>query len=222
MLQAVVVCEPHGECGDPEAGLDWGVETFATLAYGPGEYDAFVNDRLLNTEQEALRIERRQLSHALQAKRSRRALEARRTLAKPHRKVANRRKYHIHQVTAKLVRRHGLIVTVSNGAILDTATGLFVTVLCVKAEEAGCKVILLDTRRHRSSRTCPSRARVRKKSLSERGHQCGCGFAAARDQAAALLMRVDGLKLSGREPAWAARLELNPEPPKRPLDGSSS
>jgi Probable transposase len=92
------VCEPHGECGDPEAGLDWGVETFATLAYGPGEYDAFVNDRLLNTEQEALRIERRQSSHALRAKRSRRALEARRTLAKPHRKVANRRKYHIHQV----------------------------------------------------------------------------------------------------------------------------
>ena len=47
--------------------------------------------------------------------------------------------------------------------------------------------------------------------LSERAHQCGCGFAATRDQAAALLMLVDGLKLLGRESAWAVR----PETPSR-------
>ena len=33
----------------------------------------------------------------------------------------------------------------------------------------GCQVILLDTRRYRSSQTCPSCARVRKKALCERG-----------------------------------------------------
>jgi putative transposase len=104
-MSLVVTCEPHRECGDLEAGLDWGVETFATLAYGPGEYDAFAKDRLLNSEQEALRIGQRQLSHALQAKRSRRARKARRALAKRHRKVANRRKNHVHPVTAKLVCR---------------------------------------------------------------------------------------------------------------------
>jgi putative transposase len=233
-MSLVIACEPHRECGDLEVGLDWGVETFATLAYGPGAYDAFVNDRLLNSEQEALRIEQRQLSQALRGKRSRRARKARRALAKRHRKVANRRKNHVHQVTAKLVRQHGLIVTEElsisnmtvsargtvdrpgknvkqkaglNRAILDTAPGSFVNVLCVKAEEAGCQVILLDTRRYRPSQTCPSCARVRKKALSERGHQCGCGFAATRDQAAALSMLVDGLELLGREPAWAARLE---------------
>jgi putative transposase len=233
-MSLVVACEPHRECGDLEAGLDWGVETFATLAYGPEAYDAFANDRLLKGEQEALRVERRQLSHALRGKRSRRARRARLALAKRHRKVANRRKNHVHQVTAKLVRQHDLIVTEElsianmttsakgtvdrpgknvkqkaglNRAILDTAPGSFVNVLCVKAAEAGCQVILLDTRRYRSSQTCPSCARVRKKALSERGHQCGCGFAATRDQAAALSMLVDGLKLLGREPAWAARLE---------------
>jgi putative transposase len=182
-MSLVVACEPHREWGDLEAGLDWGVETFATLAYGPGEYGAFANDRLLNSEQEALRIEQRQLSHALQAKRSRRARKARRALAKRHRKVANRRKNHVHPVTAKLVCRHGLIITEElstgnmtasaketvdnpgknvkqkaglNRAILDTAPGSFVNVLCVKAGEAGCQVILLDTRRYRSSQTCPS------------------------------------------------------------------
>ena len=77
--------------------------------------------------------------------------------------MANRRKNHVHQATAKLVRQHGLIVTEElsignmtasakgtvdnpgknvkqkaglNRAILDTAPGSFVNVLCVKAEEA--------------------------------------------------------------------------------------
>ena len=79
-----------------------------------------------------------------------------------HRKVANRRKNHVHQVTAKLVGQHALIVTeelslgnmtasakgtVDNPgknvkqkvglkrAILGTAPGSFVNVLCVKAED---------------------------------------------------------------------------------------
>ena len=109
-----------------------------------------------------LRTKQRQLSHALRGKRSRRALKARRALAKRHRKVANRRKNHVHQVTAKLVRQHALIVTEElsignmtasakgtvdnpgnnvkqkaglNRAILDTAPGSFVNVLCVKAED---------------------------------------------------------------------------------------
>jgi putative transposase len=34
-----------------------------------------------------------------------------------------------------------------NRAILDTAPGSFVNVLCVRAEEAGCQVVLLETRR---------------------------------------------------------------------------
>ena len=44
-----------------------------------------------------------------------------------------------------------------------------------------------------------------------REHHCGCGFVATRDQAAALSMLVDGFKLLGREPAWAA----GPETPSK-------
>jgi putative transposase len=237
-MSLVVACEPHRECGNLEAGLDWGVEALATIAHAPGAYDAFENDRLLNAEAEALKVEQRRLSTALRGKRSKRAKKSRRALAQRHRKVANRRKNRIHQATAKLVGEHRLIVTEDlsignmtasargtaekpgknvkqkaglNRAILDTAPGSFLNLLCIKAEEAGCQVILLDPRRHRSSQTCPSCASVRNKSLAERRHHCGCGFVATRDQAAALSMLTDGLKLLGREPTWAAR----PKTPSR-------
>ena len=232
-LSLVVECEPHRECGDREAGLDWGVETFATLAYGPGEYDAFENDRLLNAEAEAIKQEQRALSKALRGNRSNRAKKAKKAVAKRHRTVANRRKNRVHQRTAQLVAGHSLLITEKlspknmtasakgtaakpgkrvkqkaglNRAILDTAPGSFINILRVKAEEAGrCQVIVLNTRKHRPSQTCPGCGAVRKKELSEREHICGCGFRATRDQAAALSMLVDGLKLLGREPCPGLR-----------------
>lgn len=239
-LSLVVACEPHRErTGEREAGLDWGVETFATLAYGPDDYAAVDNDRLLAEEQDALIEEQRALSRALRGKRSKAAKKKRKLVAKRHRKVANRRKNRIHQVTAKLVREHRLIVTEElsiknmtgsakgtveepgrnvaqkaglNRSILDTAPGSFLLTLQTKAEEAGCEVILLNTRKHKPSQTCPCCGYVRKKPLSERQHHCErCGFVASRDQAAALAMLAAGLKLTGREPAWAAR----PETPAR-------
>ena len=50
-------------------------------------------------------------------------------------------------------------------------------------------------------------ARISKKALAERVHQCGCGFAATRDQAAALAMLAAGLRFTGREPTWARASE---------------
>lgn len=228
-LSLVVECEPHRECGDGECGLDWGVETFATLAYGAGEYGSFENDRHLNTEQEALKIEQRALSTALRGKRSKRALKAKRAMARRHRKVANRRKNRNHQITARLVRDHKLIVTEElavqnmtasakgtvekpgknvkqkaglNRAILDATPGGFLNMLSYKAEEAGTTVEVLNTRKHKPSQTCPCCPRVRKKALSERMHRCECGFVSTRDQASALSMLGVALRLSGREPAW--------------------
>ena len=110
-MSLVVECEPHRELGDREAGLDWGVETLATLAYAPGEYDGFENDRHLAVEQDALQVEQRALSSALRGKRSKRAAKTKRAMARRHRKIANRRKNRNHQITARLVRDHKLIVT---------------------------------------------------------------------------------------------------------------
>jgi len=226
-LSLVVECEPHRERGDREAGLDWGVETFATLAYARGEYAEEENDRPLAAEQEALNTESRTLSKALRGRRSKRAAKTRKALARRHRRVANRRKDRNHQVTARLVRAHKLIVTEElvpsnmtasakgtrekpgrnvkakaglNRAILDATPGSFLNMLSTKAEEAGCELIVLNTRREKPSQTCPCCGTVRKKALGERMHRCGCGFAATRDQAAALAMLAAGLRLIGREP----------------------
>src|SRR5262245_10987669 len=119
------------------------------------------------------------------------------------------------QVAARLVRAHKLIVTEDlapsnmtasakgtaeqpgknvkakaglNRAILDATPGAFLNMLSTKAEEAGCELIVLNTRREKPSQTCPCCGTVRKKALAERAHQCGCGFAATRDQAALLAL----------------------------------
>jgi putative transposase len=158
-------------------------------------------------------------------------------MAKRHRRIANRRKDRNHQITSRLVRDHKLIVTEElvvpnmtasargtadklgnnvkakaglNRAILDATPGSFLNMLATKAEEAGCELIIVNTRKERPSQTCPCCGEVRKKALSEREHRCGCGFKATRDRASALGMLRAGLRLSGRQPAWARESGLKP------------
>ena len=50
-----------------------------------------------------------------------------------------------------------------NRAILDATPGSFLNMLATKAEEAGCELIILNTRKERPSQTCPSCGTVRKK-----------------------------------------------------------
>lgn len=90
-----------------------------------------------------------------------------------------------------------------NRAILDATPGAFLNMLATKAEEAGCELVILNTRKEKPSQTCPACLAVQKKALKQRTHACGCGFKATRDQASALAMLAKGLILSGREPAWA-------------------
>ena len=229
-LSLVVECEPHREqTSQRECGLDWGVLTFSTMAYGLDEVVEFPNDRLLNQEVDAIKEAQRELSKALRGKRSKRAARAKRLLSRRHRKVANRRKDMLHQRTAKLVREHSLIVTERltvtnmtatakgtvekpgknvaqkaglNRAILDTAPGGFISMLTCKAEEAGCELIVLETRKHKPSQTDPVDGTVEKKTLKERTHTLPDGRVIGRDHAAALSMLAVGLRLKGREPAW--------------------
>jgi putative transposase len=192
-------------------------------------YSAFENDGLLADEQAALTAEQRALSTGLRGKRSKRALKAKRAMAKRHRRIANRRKERNHQITS---RDHKLIVTEElavwnmtpsakgtgerpgknvkakaglNRAILDATPGSFLNMPATQAQQAGCELVVVDTRKERPSPTCPCCGAVRKKALSERQHRCGCGFVATRDQASALAMLGAGLRLAVREPAWARK-----------------
>ncbi len=236
-LSVVLECEPYRErMGDAVAGLDWGVETLATLCHGPMQFSEIPNDRLLRQEQNAIKDAQRALSKALLGKRSRRAARARRLLAKRHRHLANRRKNRNHQTTARLVRNHAVIVTeylsvgnmtVSakgtaerpgknvarkaglNRAILDASPGAWLSMVRYKAEEAGARLILVDPRKHRPSQTDPVSGEVRKKPLSQRTHTLPDGTVIGRDQAAAWVLWNIGQRILGQELTSAATPETS-------------
>jgi putative transposase len=228
-LSLVVACEPHRErTGDLVAGLDWGVSTFATLCHGPHDFAEIPNDRLFDQEQGAIERAQRDLSRHLRRKRSKRAVKARRLLAKRSRRLANRRKDRNHQTAARLVRDHAVIITEDlsipnmtatakgtaekpgknvrqkaglNRAILDTAPGGFISLLTSKAEEAGGRVILVDPRKYRPSQTDPIDGSIRKKTLANRVHVLPDGQEIGRDQAAAWVLWNIGQNILGEERA---------------------
>ena len=236
-LSLVVECHPQRACGTEDCGLDWGVESYATIACeneaaGIIAFDQFENDRFWQAAQDGLKAAQRTLSKARRGKRSKRAAKARKHLARRWRRLANRRKNRGHIKSAEVIAAHARIFTESltvsnitrsargtvekpgknvkqkaglNREILDTAPSGLLNLVRYKAEEAGCELIFLDTRRVKPSQTCPNCRRVEKKELSVRVHRCGCGFSATRDQASALTVLRIGRETSGREPARAAR-----------------
>jgi putative transposase len=234
-LSLVVECEPHRERTDEAvAGLDWGVETLATLCHGPMRFSEFENDRLLTQEQDGLKAAQRELSKALRGKRSKRAAKAKRLLARRSRRLANQRKDRNHQTTARLAATHAVIITEDisvknmaasakgtaekpgknvrqkaglNRAILDTAPGGWLSLLTTKAEEAAGRVILVDPRKHRPSQTDPVSGAVRKKSLDERTHALPDGRVIGRDQAAAWVLWNIGQHILGEEQARSTATE---------------
>src|SRR5262245_20603241 len=235
--------------------LDWGVETYATIAredVGAGitAFDEFENDRFWQAAEDDLKAAQRTLSKGLRGKRSKRAAKARKHAARRWRRLANRRKNRAHIRSAELIAAHARIFTESltisnlthsargtaekpgkngrqkaglNREILDTAPAGLLTLVRYKAEEAGCELIFLDTRRVKPSQTCPSCRRVEKKDLSVRAHRCGCGFSATRDEASALTLLRIGRETnvifglvprigSGTGPSGDSRLKLHPMP----------
>ena len=94
-----------------------------------------------------------------------------------------------------------------NRAILDTAPGGWLSMLATKAEEAACRLILVDPRRHKPSQTDPVSGAVRKKSLHEREHVLPDGRVIGRDQAAAWVLWNIGQRKLGEEQARSTATE---------------
>jgi putative transposase len=90
------------EAGDL-VGIDWGVQTLATLSTGEG----ITNPRFGTEASAGIRRASRKFARAKRG--SRRRLKAKARLARLHRKLANRRKTYLHQVSAALTRRFGCI-----------------------------------------------------------------------------------------------------------------
>lgn len=198
-------CTPQRICGDKAAGLDWGLETFATLAETGDRYDSVDNPRFMDKpKRQRLKILQQAVSRKTN-KRSNSRRKAVKALATEHSKIANRRKDFLHQIAARLIQRYGLIATEQlavknmtaaggqykkglNRNILDTAPGAFLATLNSKAEEAGCEWVEIPTRLVKPSQTCYRCGIQRKKPLSERRHVCACGANCSRDENAARVM----------------------------------
>jgi putative transposase len=174
---------------DAAVGIDVGIENFAALSDGT----MIPNPRHYECGQAELRVAQRRV--ARRKKGSHRRRKAVVLLQKAHERIANRRSDFLHKQTTALVKKYGTIV-IENlnvkglaGGILakqvnDASWGTFFGMLAYKAESAGRQLIGVDCKK--TSQTCPACGTVKKKSLSQRKHECSeCGLVLHRDTAAA-------------------------------------
>ncbi|MGY3581830.1 putative transposase [Bradyrhizobium sp. USDA 4341] len=195
------------EAGDL-VGIDWGVETLATLSTG----ERIENPRLGIAAAAGIRRAARRLARA---KRGSRRLKTKAQLARLQRKLANRRRTHLHQVSATIARRFGAIaveelrvtnMTASakgdainpgknvrqkaglNREILDTSPGMLIGMLRYKAARAGGRFVAVDARN--TSQDCSGCGAQVRKDLNERIHKCvHCDLEVHRDVNAARNVR---------------------------------
>jgi len=123
-----------------------------------------------------------------------------------HERIANKRSNFIHQESRKLVNRFGVIAfedldikgmqqNNNHGlakSIADASWGMFVNAARNKAEEAGSKVVLINSKF--TSQACSRCGLIVPKELSERTHRCKCGLEMDRDLNAAINILRLGLQ----------------------------
>ena len=210
---------PKRVSGEQAIGIDWGLETFATISSSNNSCSSIQNPRTLRKKLKLLKSTQQSLSKKKLGSNNRK--RARGHVAKLHRKISNQRKDFLHQTTHQLVRDSALIaveqlniknMTASGGAykkglnreILSAAPSGFHQMLKYKAEEAGIEWIEIPTRTVKPSQTCHGCGRQEKKLLSVRRHVCPCGTVCGRDENAAKVILNWALygNATGQELAW--------------------
>ncbi len=169
-------------------GIDMGISTLAALSTG----ELIANMRPSGRAKRKMRVAQRALARCKRGSKNRRKIKAH--LTGLHGDIARKRDAYLHQVSASLTRRFGVIAIEKlnikglAGGILakevhDVAWGRLIQMLRYKAAKAGGKLIEVDPRY--TSQTCPDCGVIEKKELSERIHRCACGCILDRDVAAA-------------------------------------
>jgi len=102
-----VECSPARPSGKEAIGIDWGLETFATIAKHDQSTERIENPRLLRKRLKDLRSTQRALSRKKRG--SQNSKKSKEVVAKIHRQVANKRKDFLHQATANMVKSSALI-----------------------------------------------------------------------------------------------------------------
>lgn len=172
----------------PPVGIDAGLSTLAALSTG----ELIENARPYLRAMRKLRIKQRALARCKLGSKRRRKTKDRLSLA--HRSVARARNTHLHQVSASITNRFGMIAverlnvkglaaSILARSVNDASWSKLFNFLRYKAERAGGRFVKVDPRY--TSQTCPECGVIEPKALSQREHRCACGCVEDRDVAAA-------------------------------------
>ena len=193
-------------------GLDFGVND--AIADSKGNF--VKNPRFLKESQDKIRSiakkARNKRNPQKGIKASRRWRKSAKAVGKIQSKVARQRHNWHHQVSVQIVSCNSLIGTEQlnikgmtkkakkwskgkkqktglNRSILDVGIGELKSMIAYKVTEAGGMYVEIPTRKVKPSQTCPKCGHQKKKTLSQRVHNCdNCGFTVNRDVASAMVM----------------------------------
>lgn len=196
-------------------GVDFGTINWATFEDG----ENIENPRWLRNE--SPQLAKLQRSRDKKSKGSIRYKRLSKKINRLHERVSNLRKDFLHKETTKLVAKCQLIATEEldikemtksakntkknpcrtkkqktglNREVLSLGLGMTIQMLKYKAEEAGTKIHLCDTKNLKPSQRCSACYEITKKTLDQRMHICQhCGHTMPRDQNSALVMLIDAL-----------------------------
>ena len=183
---------------DNMVGIDLGLEHYIVDSDG----NEVENPRHLKHELKKLRREQRRLSRKQKGSKNRE--KQRIIVARTHERVLNQRNNFQHELSRQYIDTHDLIVTeklqpmnmihdrILTSSIYDAAWSSFNQKLAYKAERAGKLFVQVDPTY--TSQICPICGRVEAKPLSQRVHDCPCGFSTSRDHASSLVILDRGLR----------------------------
>jgi len=172
-----------------EVGIDLGLMNLAIISDG----SVIPNPRHLKKHESKIANLGRRLSR--KKKNSQNRNKARVKLARAYEKQSNSRNDFLHKTSSFLANKYSLIAMeglspremIQNHfgkQINDAGWASFASMLCYKAESAGCRVVFVDPKG--TSQECSRCGEIVKKGLRDRSHQCPhCGLTMDRDLNAA-------------------------------------
>ncbi|MGD0995913.1 MAG: transposase [Candidatus Bathyarchaeia archaeon] len=190
---AILTCEEENvkSCSNQEAkvGIDLGLSKLAVLSDG----SIIANPRHIKKYERKIAVLGRVLSKKKKGSRNR--VKARVKLARAYEKLGNSRLDFLHKTSSSLVSKYG-VISLENlnikgmvqekfgKQINDAGWGLLTSMLCYKAESAGCKVVFVNPKG--TTQQCSRCGAVVPKTLADRVHNCpSCGLVLDRDLNAA-------------------------------------
>lgn len=208
-----VQCNPIRVTGTGAIGLDFGCNNAVAMSDGIFIENPRCAAKLKQRIAKASTSKRRKRSPNFKKKikASNRWRKASKKVALLQRKATNQRQDWVHKTATQIVSCNSLVATEKldlknmtrkakkgstkkaqktglNRSILDVGMGMLRAAIEYKLSECEGVFMEVPTKSVKPSQTCPNCGVKKKKELSERIHDCPCGFTCDRDVAAAMVM----------------------------------